>query len=85
MPAYNTNKTFHPKGDGKVGFILTPVGGVTYYHAGDTDAVPEMTGLAPDVALLPVSGPSMSSTANQAAEGRPPDSAPVAVRWHHAR
>src|SRR5437667_349159 len=26
------------------------------YHAGDTDAVPEMKGLKPDVALLPVSG-----------------------------
>ncbi len=55
VPAYNTNKRFHPKADGKVGFVVT-AGGVTYYHAGDTDAIPEMTGLAPDVALLPVGG-----------------------------
>ncbi len=30
--------------------------GVRIYHAGDTDHIPEMAGLAPDVALLPVSG-----------------------------
>ncbi len=30
--------------------------GLRIYHAGDTDAVPEMKGLKPDVALLPVSG-----------------------------
>lgn len=55
VPAYNTNKTFHPKNDGKVGFVFT-VGGVTYYHAGDTDEVPEMAAVDVDVALLPVSG-----------------------------
>ena len=55
VPAYNTDKSYHPKKDGKVGYVFT-VSGVTYYHAGDTDVIPEMTGMAPDVALLPVSG-----------------------------
>ncbi len=62
LPAYNTNKfrspgnPFHPKGDGKVGFILG-IGGVRIYHAGDTDEIPEMAGAkGVDVALLPVSG-----------------------------
>ena len=55
VPAYNTDKKFHPRETGKVGFVFT-VAGVTYYHAGDTDHIPEMAGLAPDVALLPVSG-----------------------------
>jgi len=62
LPAYNTNKfrspgnPFHPKGDGKVGFILG-IGGVRIYHAGDTDEIPEMSGAkGVDVALLPVSG-----------------------------
>ncbi|HPC81971.1 MAG TPA: MBL fold metallo-hydrolase [Thermoanaerobaculaceae bacterium] len=66
VPAYNTNKKFHPKKSGKVGFVLT-VGGVTYYHAGDTDLIPEMEGLRPDVALLPVSG-TYVMTAAEAAE-----------------
>ncbi len=64
VPAYNINKfrspgrVFHPREDGRVGFVLE-VGGVKIYHAGDTDNIPEMAelaGLGIDVALLPVSG-----------------------------
>ncbi len=63
VPAYNTNKyrdaatktLFHPKQDEKVGYLVT-VGMNTIYHAGDTDAIPEMQGISCDVALLPVSG-----------------------------
>lgn len=62
LPAYNVSKfrspgnPFHPKGDGKVGFILG-IGGLRIYHAGDTDEIPEMAGArGVDVALLPVSG-----------------------------
>lgn len=46
-------KPFHPKGYG-VGFLIT-ISGVTIYHAGDTDLIPEMEELGSvDVALLPV-------------------------------
>jgi len=55
IPAYNVNKKFHPQQDGKVGYVFT-IAGKSYYHAGDTDQIPEMNGLAPDVAFLPVSG-----------------------------
>ncbi|MFO7707370.1 MAG: MBL fold metallo-hydrolase [Desulfobacterales bacterium] len=61
VPAYNLNKfrspgvPYHPREAGHVGFVVT-VDGVRIYHAGDTDHIPEMAGLAPDVALLPVSG-----------------------------
>lgn len=81
VAAYNTDKTFHPKGDGKVGFLVT-VGGVTYYHAGDTDHIPEMAGLAPDVALLPVSG-TYVMTAEQAAEAARAIKPKVAVPMHY--
>ena len=81
VPAYNTNKTFHPKNDGKVGFVFT-VGGVTYYHAGDTDVIPEMTGLAPDVALLPVSG-TYVMTADEAAKAAWQIKPKVAVPMHY--
>ncbi len=81
VAAYNTDKTFHPKGDGKVGFLVT-VGGVTYYHAGDTDLIPEMAGLAPDVALLPVSG-TYVMTAEQAAEAARAIKPKVAVPMHY--
>jgi L-ascorbate metabolism protein UlaG (beta-lactamase superfamily) len=54
-PAYNTNKKFHPKADEKVGFIFT-LNGKRIYHAGDTDHIPEMKAIKPDIALVPVSG-----------------------------
>lgn len=55
VPAYNRNKKFHPKTAGMLAFVVT-LDGITYYHAGDTDFIPEMKGLQPDVAFLPVSG-----------------------------
>ncbi|MFM8658598.1 MAG: MBL fold metallo-hydrolase [Candidatus Nitrosotenuis sp.] len=62
IPAYNldkinpeTKKPFHPKEDKKVGFVIT-INNSTFYHAGDSDYIPEMNGLAPDVFFVPVSG-----------------------------
>ncbi len=61
VPAYNVNKfrspgvPFHPREAGHVGYVVT-VGGERVYFAGDTDRIPEMTGLRCDVALLPVGG-----------------------------
>jgi len=60
VDAYNVDKfaspgkPYHPRGEG-VGYILT-LGGVRVYHAGDTDAIPEMEGLKVDIALLPIGG-----------------------------
>ncbi|MEW6337227.1 MAG: MBL fold metallo-hydrolase [Acidobacteriota bacterium] len=81
VPAYNTHKKFHPKADGKLGFVVT-VGGVTVYHAGDTDVIPEMTGLAPDVALLPVSG-TYVMTASEAAEAARTIRPRIAIPMHY--
>ena len=55
VPAYNINKTFHPKANGWLGFIVE-IEGVRVYHAGDTDFIPEMQDFKADIALLPVSG-----------------------------
>ncbi len=72
VPAYNLTKfrepgrVFHPKEDGKVGYIVT-LGGVRFYHAGDTDSIPEMKEFRTDVALLPVSG-TYVCTADEAVE-----------------
>ncbi len=61
VPAYNTNKfrspgvPFHPRQMNYVGYIIT-LDGQRIYHAGDTDRIPEMSGLRVDIALLPVSG-----------------------------
>jgi L-ascorbate metabolism protein UlaG (beta-lactamase superfamily) len=55
VPSYNTNKQFHPKANGWVGYIFT-IKGQRIYLAGDTDYIPEMKNFNVDIALLPVSG-----------------------------
>ncbi len=62
FPAYNTDKHFHPKDEGWVGYLIK-MDNVLIYHAGDTDVIPEMQKLTgynkPDrnfIALLPVGG-----------------------------
>ena len=55
VPAYNTNKEFHLKERGWVGYIFT-INGQRIYLAGDTDHIPEMKTFDVDIALLPVSG-----------------------------
>ena len=57
VPAYNVGKEFHPRTNQWLGYVLTLSDGMTIYHAGDSDHVPEMDLLEGiDVALLPVSG-----------------------------
>lgn len=58
VPAYNVVEErleMHPKANGWVGYVLE-LGGSTYYHAGDTDALPELESLATDVAMVPIGG-----------------------------
>lgn len=61
VPAYNVNSkrlSAHPKANNWVGYIFE-VNGMKFYHAGDTDFIPEMEGfekLGIDVAMLPMGG-----------------------------
>jgi L-ascorbate metabolism protein UlaG (beta-lactamase superfamily) len=58
VPAYNIveeRRDFHPQSNNWVGYILT-LGTNTYYHAGDTDHVPELSSIRADVAFLPIGG-----------------------------
>lgn len=55
VPAYNLDKTFHPKEKNWVGYILE-IDGIRYYIAGDTDATEEIKKVHCDVAFVPVGG-----------------------------
>ena len=58
VPAYNVVEErleAHPKANGWVGYLLQ-LGGHTYYHAGDTDHLPELEGIRTEVAFLPIGG-----------------------------
>ena len=89
VPAYNINKfrspgvPFHPRESGYVGFILT-VEGQRIYHAGDTDAIPEMESIDADIALLPVSG-TYVMTADEALEAIKAIKPKIAIPMHIGR
>jgi L-ascorbate metabolism protein UlaG (beta-lactamase superfamily) len=87
VPAYNVDKfrapgePYHPREAGHLGYVVTS-GGVRYYHAGDTDAVPEMAGVHCDVALLPVGG-TFTMTSQEAAAACDLIDAVAAVPMHY--
>jgi L-ascorbate metabolism protein UlaG (beta-lactamase superfamily) len=80
VPAYNVNKSYHPKQAGHVGFVVT-VGGEQVYFAGDTDRIPEMASVRCDVALLPVGG-TYTMDAEEAAQAATDIGPKVAVPMH---
>lgn len=55
IPAYNINKTFHPKENDWVGYVIE-INGVKYYIAGDTDITEENKRVKCDVAFVPIGG-----------------------------
>jgi L-ascorbate metabolism protein UlaG (beta-lactamase superfamily) len=86
VAAYNLDKfrqlgqVFHPPAAGGLGYIVE-LDGRRIYHAGDTDAIPEMRDVRCDVALLPVSG-TYVMTAEEAAEACRMIAAAVVVPMH---
>ena len=81
VPAYNTDKDFHPRKNGWLGFIVD-MDGVRLYHAGDTDFIPEMKRLSVDIALLPVSG-TYVMTAEQAVAAAQAIRPKIAIPMHY--
>lgn len=86
VDAYNTpegssTQKAHHKGE-CVGYVIT-VDGLTVYHAGDTDLIPEMSQLGEvDVALLPVGG-TFTMDAEEAARAALEIDAGVCVPMHN--
>jgi L-ascorbate metabolism protein UlaG (beta-lactamase superfamily) len=80
VPAYNIDKSYHPKEAGGLGFIVT-WGGERLYFAGDTDRIPEMADIQCDVALLPIGG-TYTMDAEEAAQAARDIDAKVFVPMH---
>jgi len=81
VPSYNVGKSFHPKLDGKVGYVVT-IGDVKIYHAGDTDRIPEMASIKPDVSLLPIGG-TYTMNAEEAAQATKDIGVGIFVPMHY--
>lgn len=83
VPAYNLDKPFHPKDAGWLGFVVE-IDGVSIYHTGDSDHIPEMKGLSPDIALIPVSGTYVMD-AEQAINAARDINPKIAVPMHYGK
>jgi L-ascorbate metabolism protein UlaG (beta-lactamase superfamily) len=81
VPSYNTNKKFHPKANGWIGYIFT-IKGQRIYLAGDTDYIPEMKNFNVDIALLPVSG-TYVMTAEEAVKAALDIKPKIAIPMHY--
>ncbi len=88
IPAYNidkinpdTDKPFHPKEDNKIGFLIS-IDSTSIYHTGDSDLIPEMEDLKPDVLLVPVSG-TYVMTPKEASEAVEKIKPKIAIPMHY--
>lgn len=86
--AYNTDKSFHPREENWVGYLIK-MNNVIIYHAGDTDVIPEMQKLTGHkqeekefIALLPVGG-RFTMTAEEAAEAAKLIKPTLAIPMHY--
>lgn len=55
VPAYSPNDWRHPVEEGGLGFVIS-LNLYDIYYAGDTQLIPEMMNLHPDIAILPIDG-----------------------------
>ncbi len=89
VPAYNIDKfrssgvPYHPKNDGKVGFIIS-INDSRIYHAGDTDFISEMKKDVEniDIAMVPVSG-TYVMTAEEAAKAVNTINPAISIPMHY--
>ena len=86
-PAYNIDKSFHPKEEGLVGYLIK-MNSLIIYHAGDTDLIEEMQKMTghnqPDkkfIALLPVGG-RFTMSAEEAVEAAKLIKPSIAIPMH---
>ena len=77
----DTSKPFHPKEDNKIGFIVN-IENISIYHTGDSDLIPEMNDLKPDILLVPVSG-TYVMTAKEAVKATEKIKPKIAIPMHY--
>jgi L-ascorbate metabolism protein UlaG (beta-lactamase superfamily) len=84
VPAYNVVEArldMHPQSNNWVGYVLD-LGDFSYYHAGDTDHVPELDSVKADVSFVPIGG-TYTMEAPEAAELVKAQQPKLAVPMHY--
>lgn len=80
---YNIRKTkYHPKSKKWTGYVMTG-NGISIYHAGDTERIPEMKDIKCDIALLPLGQKYTMNSVKDAAESAKDVGAKLAVPIHY--
>ena len=83
VPMYNIKKTnYHPKSKNWVGYLING-NGITVYHAGDTERIPEMKNIQCDIALLPLGQKYTMNSVEDAAESAKDVGAKLAIPIHY--
>jgi L-ascorbate metabolism protein UlaG (beta-lactamase superfamily) len=85
VPAYNADPArlqAHPQKNNWVGYVMR-LGGHTYYHAGDTDHLPELEKIKTDVAFVPIGDGGYVMTVDEAAALVKAMKPKVAVPMHY--
>jgi L-ascorbate metabolism protein UlaG (beta-lactamase superfamily) len=81
VPAYNLSKQMHPKARNYVGYIID-FNGISVYHTGDTERVPEMKDIRCDIILLPLGQTYTMNSVEDAVEVVLDTKASVAIPIH---
>ena len=85
VPAYNVvegREENHPRRNGWVGYVLE-LNGRRYYHAGDTDHLPELEEVTAGLAFLPIGGGGFTMDGREAASLARAIAPEVAVPMHY--
>lgn len=83
VPAYNIIKIKnHPKSNKWMGFLISSEG-VTIYHAGDTERIPEMKEFTCDIALLPLGQTYTMASVDEAVEAIKDLKPKIAIPMHY--
>jgi len=82
VPAYNISKTYHPKANNWVGYLIT-ANGVTIYDAGDTERIPEMKDFTCDIAMLPLGQTYTFASVDDAVAAAKDVKAKLAIPMHY--
>ena len=81
VPAYNRIKQFHKKSSNYLGFVID-FDGISVYHTGDTERIPEMKDIKCDIILLPLGQTYTMNSVEEAAEVVLDTKARVAIPIH---
>jgi L-ascorbate metabolism protein UlaG (beta-lactamase superfamily) len=82
VPAYNIVKQMHKKSSNYLGFIVD-FGGISVYHTGDTERIPEMKETECDIIMLPLGQTYTMNSVDEAVEVVLDTKAKIAIPIHY--